>query len=111
MSAAFLHYFRTARDHDAGRRRQTTMAIKARTRWVVVVVTAVIALALAGGIAYAAGRPAAASGQQGVATAAWQACDRMHDSDAMQQLRAKMPAQARHQCDGMHQQMQHTRAR
>jgi hypothetical protein len=107
ISAAFLHCFFAARGYGAGRRRRTTMAIKARTRRVVVVL-AMMVLALAGGIAYAAGRPAVASGQQGVATAAWQACDRIHDSDAMQQLRVKMPAQARHQCDGMHQKMQHT---
>jgi hypothetical protein len=82
-----------------------------KTRWILAVaVLAVVVLALAGGIAYAAGRPAAAAvpAQQGAATAAWQACDRVHDSAAMQQMRGRMPAQGRQRHDAMHEQMEQT---
>lgn len=82
-----------------------------KTRWIVAVVLAVLVLSLAGGIAYASSRPAAAAAptQQSTATtAAWQACDRLHDSAAMQQMRAQMPTQTRQQHDAMHDRMQQT---
>jgi uncharacterized membrane protein YgcG len=80
------------------------------TRWIVTVVLAVVVLALASGVAYAAARPAAPTATQPgqTATAAWQACDRLHDTPAMQRMRAQMPAQARQQCDAMHEQMEQT---
>ena len=80
-----------------------------KLRWIVAVVLAIAVLTLAGGIAYASSRPATAAvpTQQSTATtAAWQARDRMHDSPAMEQMRAQMPAQAQQQHDAMHERMQ-----
>lgn len=77
-------------------------------------VLAVLVLTLAGGIAHASSRPAAAAvpiQQSAATTAAWQACDRLHDSAAMQQMRAELPAQTRQRHDAMHEQMQQTPAR
>lgn len=82
-----------------------------KARWIMAVVLAVAVLTLAGGIAYASSRPATAAAptQQSTATtAALQACDRMHDSAAMQQMRAQLPAQAQQQHEAMHERMQQT---
>jgi cytochrome c553 len=82
-----------------------------KTRWIVAVVLAVLVLTLAGGIAYASGRPAAAAvptRQSTATTAAVRACDQLHDSAAMAQMRAQMPAQAQQQHEAMHEQMEQT---
>ena len=56
---------------------------------------AVLVLTLAGGIAHASNRPAAAAVP-------------IQQSAAMQQMRAELPAQTRQRHDAMHEQMQQT---
>ncbi len=78
------------------------------TRWVAAALLAVVVLALTAWAAYGAGRsdPAGASSPTAAASSAVPAaCAGMHDSPAMRQLHAQMPAQARAQYDAMHAQM------
>lgn len=73
-----------------------------RKRWIFLTVAAVAVVALTAGIALAAGLGSQPS-------TAWQgmvqACDAMHDSQAMERMHKQMPAALRAQCDAMHEQM------
>jgi hypothetical protein len=74
-----------------------------RKRWIVLGVAVAVAVAVTAGIALAASRGPAAPTSTGQAMV--QACDVMHDSQAMQQMYGQMPAALRAQCDAMHDQM------
>ena len=82
--------------------------MKTTTRWIAGSLLAVLVLALTAWAAFGLGRSegASASGPTAAASAPVPAgCDRMHDTPAMRQLHAQMPAQARAQYDAMHAQM------
>ncbi len=78
-----------------------------KRRWVFTGLAVVVVLALTAGIAFAAGR-GTGSGSSAPAKGWSQmagACDAMHDTPAMVQMRAHMPAATRAQCEAMHEQM------
>ena len=75
-----------------------------RTRWIIGGVAMVALLAVATGIAYAAGTgnaDANTPGASGLVTA----CVSMHDSPTMRAMHAQMPEALQAQCDAMHAQM------
>lgn len=83
-----------------------------KTRWISLGVAIGLGLAIVVGFGLSSGMASPAQGAAGWAGmgtgTTWAAMDAMHDSAAMLQLHAQMPADLQAQCDAIHEQMQQT---
>lgn len=84
--------------------------MKMKPRWIAAAVLAGLALVVTAGVALAASRPDTPVPGGSPAAAMTEECAAVHDSAAMRQLHAQMPAQQRAQCDALHAAMQQMHA-